>query len=152
MPQLPNFMTGLSLTQLSVQPLTADVNGTLTNNGSSVSFLTICEGYRYDAQATVESINAAANPVDNEVFTEDDDQFVLREIMRRGSNQINLKTVWENTGRKEFALITLTRHGNTTTFYACMEDYSESGGRDKWVAEVRFSMIDAGGVTNPTYA
>lgn len=153
MPAIDPWMTGRAITALTVQPMKMDINGNLSTNGSALSFLTILDGFRYDGQTTTEQINAAANEIDCNVPVAAADQMVVREIMRRGQGQNNLATVWENTGRREYAKITYTRSGNTRVFYGLMQDYRESGGRGKYTAELQFSFVDASGdaTANPTY-
>jgi hypothetical protein len=153
MPAIPPWATGRQYTALTVQPLKADINGVLTTNGSALSFLTILEGFSYAGEDTVEPINAAGATVENEVGVERNDSWVLSEIMRRGQAQCNLTTIWENTGRTEYAKITYTRSGNSMVAYVLMEDLRESGGAGKWVASLQFSFVDAGGdvTANPSY-
>lgn len=139
------WMTGVDLTVLTVQPLQADVNGTVTTNGSALSFMGILEGARCDGHMNTEQINAIGNLWDNHVPVKKDDGFAVREIMRRGQGQINLLTIFLNTGLTSNALVTWTRSGNTTTFYSTIGPYREGGGREKWVAELQFFQTDVAG-------
>ncbi len=153
MPTIDAWMTGPDLTVLTVQPMKADVNGTLTTNGTSYSFLGILEAAQCEGNRVVEQINAIGNLYDNEVVIKQDDSFVIREIMRRGSDQINLENVFVNVGQREQAAITFTRSGNTKLFYAAIGTFRQGGGREKWVAEVQFRQLDTSADVpiNPLY-
>lgn len=153
MPTIDPWMIGTDLTALTVQPMKADVNGTLTTNGSSYSFLGILEGARGEGNRIVEQINAIGNLYDNEVVIKQDDTFIIREIMRRGDDQINLEKIFVNVGQREHAAITYTRAGNTKLFYAAIGTFRQGGGREKWVAEMQFRQADTSGDVpiNPLY-
>jgi hypothetical protein len=154
-------LRGRDVYSLTARGQIADAAGAITNSGSSQNFHAIVDSVEYRGRAITEDIAPITSPYENNVVVEKDDQVVLREILRTGTDSqlLALTFFLANT---DFILFTLQRgypatfgaggQVATITFYGTQAQYREVWQKGKVVGELTIAMIDITDQNNPLYA
>ncbi len=154
---IPNWALGRHLSSCIAQTVTIEANGDVTTNAhdgnSNFAAHFVAEEIEIAPNTVTENIVHMASLVENEVPLEEDDTFVIHEIMRKGTlaagdtqYQSILPRLFQSSVHVFFTVI----HGlHQWTFTGVMADYTEGGRRGKNICSVTVKQI-GGGVTAAT--
>jgi hypothetical protein len=158
MPSIPIPLLGRHITSVTARWQLADSAGLLGNGTGSLQTLTgVLSGIEPAFENLTEEINVLTDTVDNEVAVEQDDVYVLTEVVRNGASSSYepiLPALWFNADSADHVLLTIIQGGMTTTFYAVMTeiDFPELR-KGKNECRMTIRTVDVGAATaNPSYA
>lgn len=154
-------LRGQDIYSLTARGQTADSAGLLSNSGSLQNFHAIVDAVSYRGRSITDMIQPVTALVENHVIVEKDDQVVIREILRRGTDSQLLPLTFY-LAATDFIVVTLARgypatigagqSVATVTFYGTMMSLGEVWRKGKTTAELVIGQIDRTDANNPLYA
>lgn len=147
MPAVPTWFTasgGYPFT-VSITRVTRGADGTLSSQASN-SLLGQLDSVTLSSENTQENISAMDSRRGNNVILESATTFTLEEILKGNGTNILANVAYSF----DYALISVTRGGQSYSFYGVIGSYSESLRKGKSMGTLTVTMVDpASG--NPTY-
>lgn len=147
MASVPVWLIGKHVTACQIFcGVTVAANGTITD-GSGTTIYGHLADVNIESQNELENISEMAQRRQNFVIIESGTTFVLTELLKSNGTNILASAGYVS----DYVKITLTRGGQSFTFYGVIESYSESLVKGSGRGVMRVRMVDSG-AANPSYA
>ncbi len=164
MATIPLWLLGYGVSTITARAQTVDAAGLLSNSGAAETLVGVIDELSYNGRNVTENINPLTAAVENEVVVEINDFVTLAEILAPDDSSATagaysvLPKIWalggaDVTGPIQYLLVTVTRGGNTWSFYSVIQEYSESIRHGKCVGRLTVQMVDIEPASpNPAYS
>lgn len=164
MATVPIWLLGYGVSTITARAQSVNAAGLLSDSGAAETLVGVIDELSYNGRNVTESINPLTAAVENEVVVEINDFVTLAEILAPDDSSATvgaygvLPKLWalggaDVAGAIQYMLVTVTRGGNTWSFYGISQEYSESIRHGKCVGRLTVQMVDIeASLPNPSYA
>lgn len=152
MATIPLWLLGRNVSSVVITPQIADSGGVLSNAAlGAVTITTTVDEIGYSGRRTTQEISALTATRRHNMEIERDDSLVLTQIMRAAAGSNTLAAAWTGGDAPDWALVSVTRGGNTIAFIGLMVRLEETVAKGKSVARLTLAQISTPGTDNPDY-